>query len=457
MPALLRRGARRAFAFARAGAVVAACVAAAPRMALADDVPRRAVPDYEGRPPPAPSAGDVALWVPRVLFSPVYFTSEFLIRRPLGALISAAERANVPSVLYDFFAFGPDHKAGFVPLAFVDFGFNPSVGLYLFWDDAFFKGDDLRLHVSTWGPDWLGGSFTQRVHLRGSTTVALAAAVVRRPDHVFYGIGPSTLQSAESRYGEDSADGTVTLNVPLWRSSRVETAVGFGAARFYDGHFAHDPTVTQQVLGGVFALPSGFASGYAAQTSRVLVALDSRRPYPAAGSGVRLEAQGRLGSDVAESPASGWLQADAAAAGYVDIGGHRRVVSLAVETSFADPLGARAVPFTELASLGGDHAPMPGFYPGRLVDRSAAAATLRYRWPIGPWLSGSMEAALGNVFGEHLEDFDPKLLRLSAALGLASDSSPDNAIHFLIGFGTETFDHGGQVDSFRLAFGTSRF
>jgi hypothetical protein len=30
-------------------------------------------------------------------------------------------------------------------------------------------------------------------------------------------------------------------------------------------------------------------------------------------------------------------------------------------------------------------------------------------------------------------------------------------VHYLIGFGTETFDHGGQVDSFRLAFGTSRF
>ena len=55
--------------------------------------------DYEGRPPPSPSAGDIALWVPRVIFSPVYFTSEFLIRRPLGAVISAAERATLSNYI----------------------------------------------------------------------------------------------------------------------------------------------------------------------------------------------------------------------------------------------------------------------------------------------------------------------------------------------------------------------
>ena len=131
-------------------------------------------------------------------------------------------------------------------------------------------------------------------------------------------------------------------------------------------------------------------------------------------------------------------------------------MSLSVQTLFSDPIGTRAVPFTELVSLGGDDAPMPGFWVGRLIDRSAAVATLRYRWPIGPWLDGSMQAAVGNVFGEHLDDFQTRLLRFSGALGLESDSSPDSNFQFLIGFGTETFDHGGQVDSFRLAFGTSR-
>ena len=87
--------------------------------------PKRALPDYDGRGAPPTTAGEVALWIPRILLSPVYFVTEWLIRRPLGAAESAAERAGVPETLYDFFAFGPDHKSGVVPIAFFDFGFNP--------------------------------------------------------------------------------------------------------------------------------------------------------------------------------------------------------------------------------------------------------------------------------------------------------------------------------------------
>src|ERR1700722_16456517 len=57
--------------------------------------PKRALPDYGGEPSHA-SAGDAALWVPRVIFYPVYLVSEYVIRRPLGAAESAAERANLP-------------------------------------------------------------------------------------------------------------------------------------------------------------------------------------------------------------------------------------------------------------------------------------------------------------------------------------------------------------------------
>jgi hypothetical protein len=60
------------------------------------------------------------------------------------------------------------------------------------------------------------------------------------------------------------------------------------------------------------------------------------------------------------------------------------------------------------------------------------------------------------VFGEHLEGFEARLTRLSAALGFESDVSPDSNFEFLVGFGTETFEQGGKVDSFRLAIGTSR-
>ncbi len=429
---------------------------AVPAIARGDETPKRPAPDYAGRPAPKATPGEVALWVPRVVFSPVYFTTEYLIRRPLGAMISAAERANLPETLYNFFAFGPEHKAGFAPIAFVDFGFNPSIGVYAFWDDAFFKGDDLRVHASAWPDEWLGGSVVQHIRFQPRGALTLRFAGVRRPDYAFFGIGPSTLQSGLSRYGQDRVEGTAMTEFDLWRASKVETGVGLRYARFYDGHFGSDPGIVEQAGTGLFALPDGYARGYTAEFNRLHVALDSRRPFPEEGSGFRLDATATQGSDLAQAPGSGWINWQAAAGGFLDLDGHRRVVSLSLQTLFSDPIGSRPVPFTELVTLGGDAAPMPGFWVGRLVDRSAAVATLRYRWPIGPWLDGSMQAAVGNVFGEHLDDFQTRLLRFSGALGLESDSSPDSNFQFLIGFGTETFDHGGQVDSFRLAFGTSR-
>jgi hypothetical protein len=446
----MRARAGAAFAAALLAMVACACDAAA------DDPPKRELPDYAGRPAPPPTPGEVLLWVPRVVFFPVYFTSEYLIRRPLGFLVTEAERANVPSVLYDFFAFGPEHKAGIVPTAFVDFGINPSIGVYAFWDDAFFQGDDLRMHFSGWPGDWLGGSAVQRITFADKSSVTLRFAGMRRPDYPFYGLGPSTLESGRSRYGADKLDASVVVAFPLWRASRIETGTGVRHVDFFDGHYGGDPGIVERSRTGAFTLPSGYANGYDAQFNRVSAALDSRRPFPEEGSGVRLEGDAEQGSGFGPMAPSGWIRYHAAVGGFLDVDGHRRVVSLSVRTLFADPLGSQPVPFTELVTLGGDNAPMPGFLGGRLVDRSAAVASLRYRWPIGPWLDGSMQAAVGNVFGQHLDGFDVRLGRLSAALGIETDGSPDSNFQFLIGFGTETFEHGATVDSFRLAFGITR-
>lgn len=425
---------------------------------------KRPLPDYDGRGPRPTTAGEVALWVPRLLLSPLYLVTEWVIRRPLGAAVSAAEQADLPNTLYNLFAFGPEHKSGIAPIAFVDFGFNPSVGVYGFWDDAFFKGDDLRVHASFWTDDWIGASLVQRIRFHGKDSFQLKLVGVRRPDHVFYGIGPRALESAQSRYGEDKLDVGGLLDFPLWRVSRVDVGVGVRSVTFHDGHYGGDPGILASVAAGVFPLPEGFARGYTAEYNDVLLALDSRRPYPAEGSGVRVEALAEQGSDVRQSPGSGWIHTGAGAGGFWDVNGNRRVVSLSVLAMFSDPLGTRPVPFTELVTVGGDvpspggfPAPMPGFFPGRLVDKSAAVATLRYKWPIGPWLACSLQAAVGNVFGEHLKGFDTNLLRFSGAFGLESDSSPDSSFEFIFGVGTETFEHGGQVDSLRLAVGITAF
>jgi AAA family ATP:ADP antiporter len=421
----------------------------------AEEPAKRQLPDYAGRQPPPPTAGEVLLWVPRVVFSPVYFTTEYLLRRPIGAAEIALERSDVPRALYDFFVFGPDHKAGIMPVAFVDFGVNPSVGLYGFWDDALFKGDDLRAHAVAWPNAWAGGSAVQRIRFGEGNAVVFRLEGVRRPDYPFYGLGPRTLHSARSRYGADNLAANAAISFAFWRASKIEAGVGVRYASFYDGHYAHDRGIVESAAAGTFVLPPSFGTGYAAELNHLGIALDSRRGFPHDGTGVRLEANADQGSGFGPIAAGGWIRYEAGAAASVDLDGHRRVVTLSTKASFADPLGRTPVPFTELVTFGGDKAPMPGFLPGRMIDRSGAVGTLRYTWPIGPWLGGSVQASLGNVFGEHMQGFETRLMRLSGALGIQSDSSPDSNFQVLVGFGSETFDQGGKIDSFRLAIGTT--
>src|SRR5690606_7348280 len=112
------------------------------------------------------------------------------------------------------------------------------------------------------------------------------------------------------------------------------------------------------------------------------------------------------------------------------------------------------VPFPELVTLGGQE-PMRGLYPGRLYDRSAVVARLGYRWPIWIWLDGAIRMEVGNVFGQRLEGFRWERLRWSGAIGVESVGTPDNSFQFLVGLGSETFESGGTLNSFRVAVGTT--
>jgi hypothetical protein len=422
--------------------------------------PRRAVPSYDGRTPaPTPLSTDL-LWIPRVVLSPLYAVNEYAIRRPLSIAVPAAERVDLFTKVYDVFAFGPDHKAGILPVALAEFDFKPSVGIYAFWDDAGFKGNDLSLHTEAWPDDWFGATMRQRVRLDDDHTLQLRVSQMHRPDRLFYGVGPNALESAESRYGLQELEGEVAYEWRPWRSSRIETVVGVRDVYTFDGEDGDDPSLTKEAATGAFGIPSGFGREHTAEYNRVIAAVDTRVRESRRGSGVRLELDGEEGSDVRNVPFSGWMRYGATAAAYVDVTGYRRVIGLSMTAQFVDPLGAEPVPFTELVYLGGDHA-MRGFYAGRLLGRSAAVATASYSWPIGPWVDGDLQVAVGNVFGEHLAGFDVGLARFSGALGVsigglaktAVMGSEDAPLEFLIGIGSETFDHGGQIDSLRVTAG----
>jgi hypothetical protein len=419
---------------------------------------KRPLPDYDGRGAPPTTTGDVLLWVPRVLLAPPYLVSEYVIRRPLGWAIAGAERAGLPAAVYEFLTFGPDHNAGVLPTALIDFGFRPSVGLYGFWNAAGARGNDLRLQVGTWGVHWLAASLADRIHLSRDPfdLVRFEVSGIHRPDYAFFGLGPNTRQSALSRYGSDRFEARILFDRRIWRLSAVHAGVTAREVEFHRGRYDddEDPVLDDQIASGNIAAPPGYPRGYTMVKSELGLSVDSRRAEDGPRSGVRAEAHGAHSSDVRVG-GRGWVTDGGTLGAFVDLNHRARVLSLLGTAQFVDPLGSEPIPFTELAQLGG-FGPMRGLYPGRLFDRSAVVAELAYQWPIWIWLDGSMRFEMGNVFGEHLRDFDFSLLRMSAAIGLESVGSPDRSLEVLFGVGSETIASGARIDSFRLVVGSHR-
>jgi hypothetical protein len=412
------------------------------------------VPDYDARGDEPTTAGDVMLWVPRVIVSPLYFVSEYVIRRPLAWLITTAEQKNWPSAISNLFTFGPDKKAGVVPTFFLDLGFRASVGVYAFWDDLLGKGNHLRMHVSTYGPDWLQGAVADKIPIGKDAFFDMRFEGTHRPDFVFHGLGPRTLQSDRTRYGIDKLQVRPVFETTWWKSSRITVSGGVRYVDFRDDACCGNPSLASKIADGTATSPPGFQNGYTAAFQRAELTVDTRDPRPASQTGLRLELEVEQGSNVRRSDEN-WIRYGGSLGGILDVKDNR-TLRLSVTTLFVDPISEGAtIPFSEQVVLGGD-GPMRGYLYGRLIDRSAAVAALKYRWPIWVFLDGSIQGSLGNVFGPQLRDFDAKLLRVSATIGVETVGSADNAFEVLAGFGTETIEHGANVNSVRLLFGTHR-
>lgn len=450
-----------------AASLMAAAMCAVGGTAAADAPEERPVPDYDGRGDDPTTAGDVAIWVPRLVLSPLYLVSEYGVRRPLGWVVSNAEQHHVPMLLYSFFTFA-DGDAGLVPTAFVEFGFQPSVGFYFWYDHFLFEENRLRVHGATWGPDWLRITVGDRIELDGDRReIGLRGEATHRPDGLFYGIGPDSRESDESRYQYDQLDARLHYTTRFWRSSAVSVFAGARRATFGDDVCCDDPSIDDRIASGQMTVPPGYPDGYAVWRWGAELAFDTRRPRPARGTGVRLELGGEQSADVSDPTSRGWVRYGASAGGYLDLTGQNRTLGLSVHTAFADPFGSGEVPFTEMVTVGGEaprtelvtvgrQGPLRGFHETRLLGRSAAAAALEYRWPIWVWLDGTMHFAMGNVFGAHLAGFDPDLLRMSFGLGVSAPMSRDHTVDFLVAAGTEPIGDGASITSFRLVLGANR-
>jgi len=430
---------------------------------------QRPLPDYDGREQPT-STGRALLWVPRVVLFPVYLVTEYVLRRPLGWLVSTAEREHWPTLIINFFTFG-DRQGGIVPTWLIDYGLRPSVGLYAFWNDFLVDDNDLRLRAAYGGNDlWLLRA-TDRFPL-GTGTLSLNALYESRPDNVFHGIGHDQAD-ARSRYYRSQAKGTVVYDVPWVRSSYARLSLGVRELQLDGGRrCCEDPSVDDRVRSGQFASPAGMNQVYDVTDQSAELVLDSRWPRSPAtlepasdyvappGTGVRLALRTDLAELAGQSLATGsaladaWIHYGGSLGGYWDVTGQQRSIGLTAIVDFVDPLGSGAVPLTDLVSLGGER-PLRGFLPYQFVDRSAAALRLEYRWPVAVWLDGELLYEVGNVFGKGLSGFELDDFRSSFGFGLSAVGAQDHVFQLLLALGTTSFNAGGEIDSFRFVLGTT--
>ena len=399
--------------------------------AAAQEVVKRDVPDYDGRGEEPTTVGDVALWVPRVAFAPLYLATEFAVRRPTGWLVVNAERGRWHARIYDFFTTA-DHKAGFVPTFYLESGFQPVVGLYLFADDVGTAGHALRFSGSL-GVGHRALSVVERLR-RGGMTISLNGQASDRDDYSHYGVGPTTEMDDRARYGAQrlQISGSVEGRAgPI----RVRAELGFRDVELRSSACCDDPSLAVASK----ALVDGGSSG---AFERIEVGLDTRSH----GSGLTAELDLEHGTS--------WNRVTASASANLGVG-RGRVLSVGLSGGMVDGAGGEEVPVTELVSVGGA-GPLPGFAAGRLVGQSAIAAVAQYEWPVSAWLNGALHVGVGDVFGEHFDGFDPDLMRLSAGLGFRTGgNSSDFRFEALVALGTDTFADGAGVEAVRLVLGGS--
>ncbi|MBW2522569.1 MAG: hypothetical protein JRI23_00270 [Deltaproteobacteria bacterium] len=444
---------------------------------IADD-DKREVPDYDGRGGDPVDAADVALWVPRIVFSPVYVVSEYVIRWPLGKLVTAAEKNDLPALMVDFFTFGPEKKAGIVPTALIDFGLRSSIGFYFFWDDYIADGQDFRLRAATGGSHWFLVNAAHRTWIDEpqDTSAEARFEYSRRPDWEYHGLGPTAPDEAESEYEAQRIEGGVRFRSRYWRTSSVETYLAVRDVRFWESGDLDDGDVHigNRVAQGFYPYPPGWDDGYTIFLQRAEASLDTRELRDThvgdgsdfvspPGTGLRLALRGQLAEGLRATPRLTYNGPDrhyfvtygGTLGGFLDLNQKQRVIGLSAIVDFADPLvDGSEIPFTELASLGGAR-PLRGFLERRLLGRSAVAWRFEYRWPVWVWLDGAAHYTVGNVFGKHLEGFEAGLLRQSFGLGIRSIAARDHAFEVLLAFGTKPFDEGGTVDNVRFVLGTT--
>lgn len=410
------------------------------------------MPDYDGRGNPDADAGSWALWIPRVVLAPLYLTHEYLLRRPLGALVTHAERERWAETVVQVFTWGDRNQNLIVPTALYDFGLLPCVGFYYAGDGVLGEHNDLRLHAATWGAKWINATAADRYAIDKAQRIQARFEFKRSEDNLFFGVGPEVTSDTQSRYGLERTEGSVGYRRAFDDASRLDLEAGVHRIAFVEGECCGDPSLDSRIAAGEVMAPPGYRAPYTSAFGRAELTLDQRRPRPEPGGGSYLHLRAAPSVDLGGGRS--WLDYGGEIGHAIDLTGHRRTLRMQLALDFVDSLGGGAVPFTEYALAGGER--MPGFVPGWLIGRSVAVAQLAYTWPVWLGLDAQSRLSIGNAFGAHLDGLTAGTLRWSGDIGFTTSTAHDQGFEVLIGLGSETFERGAGVTSLRVTVGSRR-
>ncbi len=446
---------------------------------LEDDRP---VPNYDGRPDDAASAGDVLLWIPRLALYPVHFVLNWFVRKPIVWALTRAEAnaffARVEKALTFF-----NGKATLFPTFLADFGLNPAVGLAYTHSGLFADGNTFNLSVAVWNPeDWLRVSIrNEQLALNDDSGLfVLDGEFLRRPDQVYYGLGADTRTDDERIYAIERVEVGLALFATLHELNKISFSTRFRSVEFDDD--AQRPQIGRTLnLNGeplerpgaiAFSTPDaipGFDDRYQLLEHRIHLMLDSRSPDTQfeGGTGLRFEAFGSFEWDPTRTKClEVWVGGEFSA--LYDFSGNGHVAGLRMYTEFLiDDIGEGDVPFTELPQMGGNEV-MRGYLPGRFIGKYAVAVTGSYRYPVWSLIDAEIFGSIGNAFGtpEEVNDvpitgdgsqrFSFKRLYAAGGIGLRTNLARDTALNILFGLGTSRFDTEFGIDSIRFTFGVTQ-
>ena len=425
----------------------------------------RAVPNYDGREEADATAGDVLVWIPRVVFYPVYLVTEYLVRWPVGTTVTWLEREHVLERIADFFAIGDaPGDFGFFPTAFVEFGLRASIGFYVWGEGLPTPHDQSRLHFAWGGKDWWLVSARQRFswgEKRSEGTdfsrnfVGVEFELDYRPDNLFDGLETNGT-THPTRFFWDQLGGQVDAELVFGQGDGLVISSGVHRNTFGRGLASRESG--ERSIEQVFDVHDedmvpGF-EGYTLSESSLRLVLDTRPPPTQPGSGLRVEAFGSFGADLGESERV-FLGYGADVAFFLDLSGRNHTIGLRERVELAEPLGDLPVPFVEQVALGGNY--IRGFEEGRFRGSSGTVTTLQYTYPIWVFLDGIVFAEAGNTFGERFEGFALEDLRGSFGIGVRNNNDRDVRWDILIGFGTSPFGADSfNVEEVRFLLGLSR-